>query len=91
MDSVVQDGGYRDVLDKTTEFLKKHCRGTHYDTHRIFINNNEEVVGISFNYPLLENKDEEIGVDLFLSPMFSDHNHLLKELQGITDVKKRRL
>ena len=89
MDSAVKDGGYKELLVKITDFLKKCGRGRDYEDHPLKIKGKQANIGIKFIYPFHADK-EEISVDLFLSPNFSSHEDLLTQLQAI-DATKRRM
>ena len=84
VDGAIKDRGYKELLDKITEFLKKRGRGRDYKDHPLKINGEQASIGIKFIYPFCDNR-EEISVDLFLSPNFSSNEDLLTQLQQIDD------
>ena len=88
VERAITERGYKELLDKTKEFLVKHRRGKDHDDQRpLKIDGKETHIGIKFIYPFFDSK-EEISVDLFLSPNFPNHDKLLKSFQGM-DANKR--
>ena len=89
---MVVNEGYREWLDKATEFLKTHMqdRCSDYDPHEVPVKDkNPQVVGIKFLYSFFEFKDS-ISVDMFLCPNFSNLEELLTFLQKLGDEKRRQ-
>lgn len=87
-DGAVKEKGYEELLDKITEFIRKRGRGKDYDTHKITINREDIHIGIKFIYPFRGGQDE-ISVDLFLSPNFSDPDEFLTSLRQIEEKQRR--